>query len=85
MRVSGFIYRPSNIKAQINSNIVSNLEGEILNSNETWIPGDVNINLTKTNPLPFLPSTHFKPSAILDYVNLSLASPDLHLEPVWIT
>ena len=53
----GFIYRPPNVNAQIDSNIVSNLEGAILNSNETWLLGDVNINLTETNPLPSLPQT----------------------------
>lgn len=51
----GFIYRPPNVKAQIDSNIISNLEGAILNSNETWLLGDVKIDLTETNPLPFLP------------------------------
>ena len=53
----GFIYRPPNVKAQIDSNIVSNLEGAILNSNETWLLVDVNINLTETNPLPSLLQT----------------------------
>ena len=51
----GFIYRPPYVKAEIDSNIVSNLEEAILNSNETWQLGDVNIDLTKINPLPFLP------------------------------
>ena len=51
----GFIYRPPNVKTQIDSNIVSKLEGAILNSNETWLLGDVNINLSETNSLPFLP------------------------------
>ena len=37
---------------QMDSKIVSNLEGAILNSNETWLLGDVNINVTETNPLP---------------------------------
>ena len=50
-----FIYRPPNVKVQIDSNIVSNLEGAILNSNETWLLGDVNVNLIETNSLPFLP------------------------------
>ena len=40
----GFIYRPPNVKAQMDSNIVSNL-------------GDININLIGTNPLPSLPQT----------------------------
>ena len=53
----GFIYRPPNANAQMDSNIVSNLEGAILNSNETWLLGDVNINLIETNPLPSLPQT----------------------------
>lgn len=50
-----FIYRLPNVKVQINSNIVSNLEGGILNPNETWLLGGVNTYLTETNPLPFLP------------------------------
>ena len=49
----GFIYRLPNAIAQINSNIVSNLEKGILN--ETWLLRGVNIFLTETNPLPFLP------------------------------
>lgn len=53
----GFIYRPPNFKAQMDSNIVSNLEGAVLNSNETWLLGDININLIGTNPLPSLPQT----------------------------
>ena len=41
----------------MDSNIVSNLEGAILNSNETWLLGDVNINLIESNPMPSLPQT----------------------------
>ena len=55
--LSGLIYRSPNVKAQMDSNIVSNLEGAILNSNETWLLGDVNINLIETKPLPSLPQT----------------------------
>ena len=41
----------------MDSNIVSNLEGAVLNSNETWLLGDIKINLIGTNPLPSLPQT----------------------------
>ena len=43
------MYWPPNVKAQMDSNNVSNLEGGILNCNETWLLGDVNINLTETD------------------------------------
>ena len=53
----GFIYRPPYVKAEMDFNIVSNLERAILNSNETWLLGDIKLNLMGANPLPSLPQT----------------------------
>ena len=67
---------------QIDSNIVSYLEGAILNSNETWLLGDVNINLIETNSLPFLPQALSDIGQ--DYINF-ISGVTRHLRPVWIT
>ena len=51
----GFIYRPPNVESDLDSNIVSNLVGAILNSNDRGVATAwcKYLNLTETNP--FLP------------------------------